>query len=373
MRTFFNQDLVNKYFPEATMIPPMLVNKIPAGKENLLPNICESGEYFLQLKKDGYYYTYNKTCNYSYLFSRNVSKTNSLLTDKMKNVPHIEEALSFLPQDTVLVGEIYYPGKTSKTVTTIMGCLPEKAIARQKDAGLIHYYIHDIIMYKGVNLMNTDAWTRYRVLEKVMSDAAKAYDFIELAISETNQIETRIIDALAAGEEGVVLKRKDGIYAPGDRPAWVSLKIKQTATIEAIISDITYGAIESSTKELESWQFWKSVDEAGPYYKGDGYKGYLDGELIPVTKWAYYGIKTTLIISAIDKDGYAKEITRIKSGLSDEMINDMNENPDKYIGEVCEIECMSLDKINHTVRHGRFKKMREDKLAEDCTIDCIFS
>ena len=36
-------------------IDPMKINKIPEGKEDLFPSICASGEYFAELKKDGYW------------------------------------------------------------------------------------------------------------------------------------------------------------------------------------------------------------------------------------------------------------------------------------------------------------------------------
>ena len=38
------------------IIEPMKINRIPDGKENLFPSICASGEYFAELKKDGYWY-----------------------------------------------------------------------------------------------------------------------------------------------------------------------------------------------------------------------------------------------------------------------------------------------------------------------------
>ena len=41
-------------YPEALIIEPMKINKIPKGKEDIFPSLCESGEYFAQLKKDGY-------------------------------------------------------------------------------------------------------------------------------------------------------------------------------------------------------------------------------------------------------------------------------------------------------------------------------
>ena len=134
-------------------IDPMKINKIPEGKEDLFPSICASGQYFAQLKKDGYWYQYEKQEDASYLWSRTVSKVTGILAEKSACVPHIMEALAEIPAGTVLIGEIYYPGKRSKDVTPIMGSLPEKAIERQNgEYGLLHYYLHDIIYFKNVNI-----------------------------------------------------------------------------------------------------------------------------------------------------------------------------------------------------------------------------
>lgn len=55
-------------YPEAKMIDAMKVWKLPSGKESMLSEICQSGDYFLEEKIDGYWYEYEKTENYSYLF-----------------------------------------------------------------------------------------------------------------------------------------------------------------------------------------------------------------------------------------------------------------------------------------------------------------
>ena len=96
-------------YSEALIIEPMKINKIPKGKEHLLPSLCESGDYFAQLKKDGYWYIYEKTQNYAYLFSRNESVETGTLAEKSANVPHIMEEMNIFPPNTIVIGEIYYP------------------------------------------------------------------------------------------------------------------------------------------------------------------------------------------------------------------------------------------------------------------------
>ena len=212
----FNKEQIKKFYPEAEnlMIEPMLINK---GSDILLKQACESGKYFGQLKKDGAFYQFVKTEHYTYLFGRTVSKTTGILTEKINNVPHIQNALQELPPNTILVGEIYYPNGTSKNTVSIMGCLPTKAIERQNGSyGYIHYYIHDILMFNGVNFIiaKTGAWNRYQILCKIWDKYnLNQYDFLELAESWEDNLYSRIGDSLAAGEEGMVIKAKEGAPA----------------------------------------------------------------------------------------------------------------------------------------------------------------
>lgn len=156
---------VEKLYPGAggLMIPPQLIHK---GTDSQL-KACDDETWFAQLKKDGALYMYVKGLGgENYLFGRTVSKKTGLLTEKSANVPHIIEAFHDIPNGTIILGEIYYPGKTSKDVTSIMGCLPPKAYDRQfkEGYGPIHYYIYDCLGYNGTSLLKYDNWTRYQVL-----------------------------------------------------------------------------------------------------------------------------------------------------------------------------------------------------------------
>lgn len=372
--SYFNQESINTHYPESLMIPAMNINKIPDGKEYMLQTICENHEYFAQLKKDGYFYEFEKTANYSYLFSRNTSAGTGLLTEKGANVPHIMDALKDLPPRTILIGEIYYPGKTSKDVTKVMGCLAQEALTRQKNTyGLIHYYIHDIIYYDGYDLLNVGAELRYKILEKIfVKHGFDKYDFLELATIETEDIFDKIAEALASGEEGMVLKKKDSLYTPGKRPAWATIKIKQIDYADVIVTGFCDATKEYTGKELESWGF-NVIRDTGMRMQGNysdlREMGY---DVIPVTKPWYYGWKTAVEISAYDSNGQLVKIGTVSSGLTDEMRQAFAQNPNMYLGKVCAVECMMKDSKEHTIRHGRFKQWRDDKDAAECTLENIF-
>ena len=340
-------------YPEAHMIEPMKIWQLPSGKENMLSQLCQSGEYFAQEKIDGYWYQFEKTDNYSYLFSRNVSVQTGLLSEKSENVPHIIQGFNQLPAGTILIGEIYFPGGTSKDVTTIMGCLPEKAIERQKN-NPIHFYVHDIIMYNKIDLIKVKAALRYKILENIW----KKYEldknpYLKLAAIIEENIEDKIAEILSSGGEGMVLKKKSLPYYPGKRPAWSTVKIKQIDFADVVCMGFEDATKEYTGKEIDTWQYW------------------LDGQA--VTKGYYYGWKTSMRVGAYDDNGNLKEIGTVSSGWTDNDKERMATHPEEYLGQVFEISMMQKDKIAKTFRHARVIQKRNDKSAKDCILSEIFS
>lgn len=358
-------------YPEAKMIEAMKIWKLPAGKENMFSEICASGDYFAEEKIDGYFYEYESTDNHQYLFSRNTSTTTGLLSEKSANVPHLMEALSVLPPNTIIIGEVYIPGGTSKSVTTIMGCLPELAIKRQED-NPVHYYLHDIIYYDGVNLINTAAEKRYKILKAVWcKHNLSKYNFLRLAEAFDTDIEARLARILESGGEGVVLRKKGLPYYPGKRPAWSTIKIKQMDTIDLICIGFGNATKEYTGKELETWPYWTYV--SGDKEEVSDVCHYGQEGWTPITKPYYLNWKTAMRVGAYDDEGKLHEIGTVSSGLTDEDRCLMAEDPDRYLGKVFNFTCMSLDKKGHTLRHPVFVGPRPDKNPHDCIISEIFS
>ena len=379
-------------------IAPMKINKIPEGKEYLFPSICASGEYFAQIKKDGYWYQFEKDFDGNmHLWSRNVSVTTGMLTEKSANVPEIILALEGVPNGTVIIGEIYYPGKRSKDVTPIMGALPELAIERQNGTyGHLHYYVHDMIYYNGHDLTKVRADVRYELLKRVYykyefhSVWEEGAPLVELAERVDDNIQEAVAAALAAGEEGMVLKKRTAPYSPGKRPVWDTIKIKKTDTCDAVImgtepATIAYDGkldlgYDYKGKDASAWQYWAvfhtEEEPSGPFTKlikkipigtkelpiGIGYS------IRPITKAAYYDWDTAIRIGAYNEHGELVSIGTVSSGLTDED----KKNLKSYIGKVCELAGMEKDRTAHTLRHFHFKRIREDKNPQECSLNSIF-
>lgn len=376
----FDKEKISEFFPgaEDLMIQPMLIWTLPTNKKDKLSEICASGEYFAEEKLDGALYQFCRTNRGNYLFGRTVSVKNGLLTNKIDNVPHINSALSCLPCGTVIVGEIYVPDGTSKNVTSIMGCLPAEAIKRQDKQGKIKYYLHDMIFYNGENMQSWGAEARYQKLVEAWNEFhLEQFDFLRLAESFDTGIEERLSQILAAGGEGIVLKKKDAPYSEGKRPAWATIKCKQMDTIDLVCTRAIEATKEYTGKELETWPYWQERSERnqnGEYTwlssEGQYYEDYLHNPHIyrPVTKPYFYGWKTAIGIGAYDDEGNLKEIGTVSSGLTDEM----RAHLDGYVGQVVSLQCMSIDRKEKTLRHPIVKVWRDDKNAAECKLSEVF-
>lgn len=336
----------------------MLVGKAPKNYEDMLKNTSIIGT----IKKDGYWSQLVKDENEVHLYSRTVSKKTGYYSDNIDKVPHIKDwAMNELPNGTCIIGEVYYPNGTSKNVTSVLGALPEKAIERQKgEYGKIHFYMHDILAYNGEDyVMNNMTYDyRYSNLCEHIDIATPLIPELEVARCYDNaylDLNKVTIDKLAAGEEGMVFRVENGLYAPGKRQPKVMFKIKQAQNdIDFVITEVLPPEYLYTGKESETW-------------------GYKDKEGNLITKAAYYGWAGALRLGAYDNAGNLVSVGRVSSGLTDNLKADLAANPDKYIGTVVEVNCMSLDKGNKTMRHCYLSRLRADKPAQDCKLEEIFS
>lgn len=374
----FDDELVQDYFPEAYCFKPMKIANFPNTRGITLEDLATSDDYYATEKIDGAWYCFNKTPNYAYLFGRTISRKNGLPVEKSDNVPHIKEALSVLPPNTIIIGEIYTGDKTktSKDTVSIMGSLPKRAIALQKKQGNVHYYLHDIIMYDGEDLSTLGAFERYNKIKEIYFDLKlDKYDFLELApILNTKNALEAAAEIIARGGEGVVLKKKDYPYEYNKRPAYSSVKIKKADTV-----DVVCMGFEDPTKEYngkETSDYLMNIKTGEKFIRGkrselnileDAMNNVED--FIEITKPFYYGWKTAIKIG-LYKDGELVSIGTVSSGLTDFYREDFAKNPQKYIGQVIECECMELK--DGSLRHPIFKRFREDKNAEDCKYEEIF-
>ena len=391
----FDIEKANQLYPGVgnLMQEAMLIWKLPAGKEDMMSEVCENGQYFAEEKIDGAWYQFVTGSGHqpqfnkpqSYLFGRTVSRVTGLLTEKGQNVPHIMGTLDRLPPMTTLIGEVYFDGCTAKDTVSIMGCLPAEAIKRQEaegGRGKIKYYVHDIIAYDGISLMNVGAWDRYRILQAIWKKHhLVGFEYLRLAEVVERGIEDEVSRILNSGGEGMVLKKRDAVYSPGKRPAWSAIKFKQMDDTDLVCTRVIPATREYTGKEIETWPYWEiqvknkdlgwvreSLCDIGTRVDIRD----MNHRTVPVTKPYALGWMTAIGIGAYDDEGNLVELGTVSSGLTDEDKANMAKTPDDYIGTVVSLHCMSIDKKEQTLRHPVFKSWRLDKDAKDCKISEVF-
>lgn len=325
-------------------------------------NMIFSGDYIGSRKMDGAFYKFWKDEEGNMeLLGRSKSVSGDYL-NKIGHVPHLHDFFESLPNGTCLIGEIYFPeNEGSKNVTTIMGCLEQKARDRQEKGAKLHYYVFDVLAYNGESIVKKNIEDRLSYLGHIAVckgtnlyvDIARYYEGVEL----WNELQ----EVLAAGGEGVVITKKGTCYQPGKRPSRQTLKVKKELqeTLDVVITGANRPTREYTGKEIESWIYWENI-RTGEKMQGEFYNDYFDGANIePVTKSYFYGWAGSLKIGA-RKDDKLVQIGSL-SGMTEEVL----QNWKQYVGKVAEIGAMEVFKDTYGIRHPKFIQWRSDLTPAD--------
>lgn len=339
--------------------------------------MCLSGNYMGARKYDGAWNMIIKDMNGNFHMRSRTESVNGGYADKAEWIPWITNELSWIPNGTVLIGEICFPNNEgSRKITSVLNCLRDKCIDRQKKNGILNFYIFDIIAYNGKSLIDTPFETRIRTyLEYELVDISNNNEYVFMAdYKEGSELWDLYGAVIAEGGEGIVITRKDCKYLCGKRTARMTLKMKKeiSETIDAFLD----GNYKPATKEykgkyLQEWSFWinlktnQKVNECKfiEYLKGEAWE--------PISKAYYYGWASAVSFSVM-KDGKPVHLAWI-SGITDTLKQEIVEKNNELIGKVAELSAMEIENINgeYSLRHGKIVQFRDDKKAEDCDFSQI--
>lgn len=270
--------------------------------------------------------------------SRSISKVTGAYGDYTAKLPHLCGEMDNWPDNTVVLAEICWDeyGTNANTVGTILRCLPDKAVERQKDKKL-NGLVFDVLMFNGKDLTSDPYEIRINVgFELELKYFKRTQVF-------TTDFAAAADDIISRGGEGVVIQKKSNPYMPGTRTAWATLKLKQALPH----MDLKVVGTLEPNKNYEGdfaadWQ-----------YKIDG---------INVTKPYYMGWKngiTVMLPSGITTD--------VASGLTDDdrAYLATQEAQDKIAaGELwAEVKAMSVNDLGK-LRHGSLVRLRTDLNSE---------
>ena len=343
-----------------------------------------SGDWYGAEKKDGYFAKLIKDEDGNIILYSRSRGVNGKFADKHEWVPHLNPFFNALPNGTCLLGELYLPSAPgSKNITSIMGCLKEKAVARQEKGEKLHFYVFDVLAYNGNSNMQITFDGRVNCLE-ILKEKVSKCEYISWArYVSGKELNEMLQEILARDDEGVVITHEDGLYEPGKRPSKTTLKIKKELkqTIDCFFTGRGSAPTKEYTgKEIETWQLWINT-RTGEKMEGSFFSDYQAGSpVMPVTKGFFNGWYGSLEIgvfrhkvgSKCKVNGEVYEDTEVfpigyLSGLPDEM----KAEPKKFAFKPIEVTAMEYDPNTHALRHGKMVGWRQDLTLRDCTLEKI--
>lgn len=192
----------------------------------LLPSetLPEGSGWTYELKLDGYRALAIKTAGKVHLRSRNDNDFNA-------KYPGIARALAYLPDETVIDGEVVALDETGKPS---FNGLQNYGSATAP----IYFYAFDVLILGGKNLMDQSLAARREMLSSAIVPNVRD------PVREVPCFDVKLADLVSAvraqGLEGIVAKRLDSVYEPGARSgAWRKMRINRGQ--EFVIAGYTKG------------------------------------------------------------------------------------------------------------------------------------
>jgi DNA ligase D-like protein (predicted ligase) len=195
------QDLPNA---RLDFTPPMLAR--------LVDDLPSGAGWLYEVKLDGYRALVVKKRGVATIFSRRGN-------DLSSKFPIIARAFSFLPDDTIVDGELVVlddQGKPSFSALQNSRFTPEA----------LYFYVFDLIAFRKKDVRKLPLIDRRRLLEDYAVKGMR--DPVRLSPILNAPPKSVISAARESGLEGVVAKRADSRYESGERSgSWVKFKTKQ--------------------------------------------------------------------------------------------------------------------------------------------------
>jgi bifunctional non-homologous end joining protein LigD len=311
---------------KAAFVEPMLLLRTEQ-----LPDDLTRWSY--QLKLDGYRAIAFKSGGTVRLRSRNDND----FTDRY---PTVVRGLAKMPNETVIDGEV---------VALDDGGRPSFNALQNFTPGMsIVYYVFDVLMLDGRDVMGETFETRQHVLEQ------KVLPLLAEPVRYTGELKAGLRDLIhsvkAQGLEGLVAKRRNSKYEPGVRSgAWMKMRVNRGQ--EFVIAGYTIG-----TKTFDAVVIG--------YYEGDRliYSARTRNGFTPATRNQLFKKFATL---EIPECPFAN-LPEARSGRWGEGLTKAKMAQCRWLKPVLvgQFEFVEWTPDNH-LRHSRFVALREDKGAQD--------
>lgn len=180
--------------------------------------------------------------------------TVSTSRDRTANFPHLRDAVVPEMVGVVLDGELVAATPRLRTASgsqtdsllnasvTLTNSNPATAVGIQREFGSARLYVFDVLRTVfGHSVMDQPYEARRALLEALVARVKVTYPTVGIDLVATLPATVESITAaLDAGFEGVMLKKRSGLYYPARR-GWEWLKVKRYSTADAFVVGFTDG------------------------------------------------------------------------------------------------------------------------------------
>jgi bifunctional non-homologous end joining protein LigD len=314
-----------------TKIKPGFIEPMLLLRTEKLP---EGPDWAYEIKLDGYRALAFKTGGKLQLRSRNDN-------DFALRYPSIAKALASLPDDTAVDGEIVAldaEGKPSFNALQNYG---------SSKADLI-FYVFDVMVLAGKEVMGEPLRQRRELLEK------KVLTKLDEPIRYSPALEASLADLVhsvkAQGFEGLVAKRRDSKYQPGERTgAWQKMRVNQGQ--ELVIAGYTPSSKNFDALVIGYYQDGKLM------YAARTRNGFTPASRAELFK----KLKPLEIKECPFANLPEKKAGRWGAGLTAEKMKECRWLKPELVGQ---FEYVEWTDVSH-LRHTKFIAFRDDKKAKD--------
>lgn len=222
---------------------PQLLQTMPANLE--IRHLQKTNEYIGEIKYDGERLIITKINGQVQLWARDRDDKQN---EKSRQYLELAENAKNIKEDNwILDGELcVMEGNKSIRSRVQKRSHVHNPILKQQEENPITYMAFDLIMHKRKSLDCKELMTRKELLHEFFKDNLLEMNCIR-EISYTENLEWLWNKTLEEQHEGIVLKRKDSVYNPGNR-SWAWMKKKPLKTYQLAVLDFT-----SAKREISSF------------------------------------------------------------------------------------------------------------------------
>lgn len=157
--------------------------------------------------------------------------------DRADDIPRIRDAAPALPDGVILDGELAFVNPQG--VSTFQPIHTSQAELDRRELTPV-YYVFDVLYRGGEDVTGEPLVERKEILETLVTESVGDADSIVLAPYRTEDFAAFYREQTEAGEEGLIVKRRESRYYPGVRSEqW--LKVKRFTERDAIVVGYTEG------------------------------------------------------------------------------------------------------------------------------------